>query len=199
MGPIHRWIVDNLELPNEHHENNIILVAMGGIVREGIFYLNELDSPNPRGTNEKTELLSALNRVHKAKIEAMGKENFAALEFGAQLKLFEAWDKELNRNFEPAEDLRYAPMSPNGDGYARPFGRHRHAHHDDHHGAPQPSVDELLSQTGQATTPLADLRKDSAGQVDVPSDEQTQAAQLGSQAAKASDDDHHKKGGATLH
>lgn len=124
FGPIHQWIVDNLELPNEHHENNIIMVALGGIVRESIFYLNELDSPNPRGTNEKIALLEAFQAVHQSKMQE--DQHYRAANEVEKLNRIGVWDRELNRKYQPEESARYNPVGPDGNGFSTRISQPRH-------------------------------------------------------------------------
>tara|TARA_R110002110_G_scaffold65206_4_gene179951 strand:- start:32052 stop:33464 length:1413 start_codon:yes stop_codon:yes gene_type:complete len=111
FGPIHKWIVDNLEIPSDHHEHNILFVAISGIVRESLLYINELYASAPRGSRLREFVLSELQKRDGVK--------------DAILDHLEA-DIQVN---EPHQSMKpYEPISLKGTGFAKHAHQHGHSH-----------------------------------------------------------------------
>jgi len=117
LAPMHKWVVDNLELPGDHHEHNIIFVAISGLIREGVFHINELYSSSPRGTRLKEYILSELQ-------ERDGER--------ARLDEHDAKDMAVNQAFKAEASRCYKPIALDGNGFSKHYGHGHHHHHFEH-------------------------------------------------------------------
>ncbi len=157
LAPMHKWIVDNLELPSDHHGHNIIFVAVSGLIREGIFHVNELYSSSPRGTRLKEFILSELQKRDGVK---------------ANLDEHDAGDIVVNDIFKADASKCYKPIALDGNGFSKHDG---HGHH--HHGcSDESSREQALSLSGDNV--VAFRQKDSAGE----SEKQSEIDEVGNKS-----------------
>lgn len=146
LAPMHKWIVDNLELPSDHHDHNIVFVAMFGFVRKMTFYLREVNSPFPRSTRLKEFILSELQERDGVK---------------AKLDEHDAEDIAVNEEFKAEASKCYKPIALDGNGFSKHGGHGHHHHH--HHGEPDENTrEQALSLSGDNV--VAFRQKDSAGE-----------------------------------
>lgn len=160
LGPMHKWIVDNLEIPNDHHEHNILFVAISGLVREGIFHINELYADAPRGTRLKEFILSELQKRDGVKdtIEA----HFVG-------------DMAANVQFKAEASKRYVPIALDGDGFSKHAHHHGHSHsHGEQHSSSADVGEQALGVSGDNVVAFRQSPSNSGSEEDLDGGERRQ-------------------------
>lgn len=130
IGPIANWI-DRHEYATDDKTGYRIMSLPDILVRELGYYINELFDPKPRSTNLKGPLRESVKGYNKAKNQA---------------DLNKLYQKDIEKNQTLFKKIpkasRYAPISPDGDGYVKPFHDHHH-----HHGDKGQDLGKLASGT----------------------------------------------------